>query len=239
LDYEPLSCIFQDVGQAIRARSSRLARIDFSKPRFLAQRDLPSVQLPTQRILQGVAALREEIASTHLSLEAKINQFRFDKEGEVPTRPIELSDSEVDLDQLSATHSSRLIVAQIDTSLEVKEKGMDLKQRTDLKGLMANGNKGQTSKDVPKTQVPLSLPPSPSPPTDLELQANPNLRKKKLVEDLEDGKVGPQKGAKQQRKAKDPKDKRAKSVDNWDEAEVRRGQRTLSPRLEMNGALIP
>ena len=149
MDYEPLSRIFQDVGQAIRARSSRLARIDDSKPRFLAQRDLPSVQLPTQRILQGVAALREEIASTHLSLEAKINQFRFDKEGEVPTRPIELSDSEVDLDRLSATHSSRLIVAQIDTSQEIEEEGMDLKQRFSLKGLMANRNKGQSCQRCP------------------------------------------------------------------------------------------
>lgn len=36
LDYESLSCIFQDVGQAIRAGSSRLARIDISKSGFLA-----------------------------------------------------------------------------------------------------------------------------------------------------------------------------------------------------------
>ena len=46
LDYEPLSRIFQDVGQAIRARSPRLARIDVSKPGFLAQRDLPPVPQP-------------------------------------------------------------------------------------------------------------------------------------------------------------------------------------------------
>ena len=97
---------------------------------------------------------------------------------------------------------------------------MDLKQRISLKGLMANRNKGQTSKDVPKTQVPLNLPPSPSPPTNLGLQANSNLRKKRLVEDLEEGEVGPQKGAKQQRRAKDPKDKRVKSVDSRDEAKV-------------------
>ena len=79
---------------------------------------------------------------------------------------------------------------------------------------MANRNKGQTSKDVPKTQVPLSLPPPPPPPTGLGLQANPNLRRKKTVEDLEEGEVGPQKGVKQQKKAKKPKDKRAKSVDS-------------------------
>ena len=42
LDYEPLSRIFQDVGQAIKAGSLRLARIDVSKPGFLARKDLPA-----------------------------------------------------------------------------------------------------------------------------------------------------------------------------------------------------
>ena len=89
-----------------------------------------------------------------------------------------------------------MIIAQIDTSLEDEEEGMDLKQRTDLKGLMANRNKGQTSKDVPKTQVPLNLHPSPPPPTDLGLQANSNLRKTRLFKDLEEGEVTPKKRAK-------------------------------------------
>ena len=43
LDYEPLSCAFMDVGQAIRAGNPRLACIDVSKPGFLARRDLPPV----------------------------------------------------------------------------------------------------------------------------------------------------------------------------------------------------
>ena len=46
LEYEPLSRIFQEAGQAIRASDPRLARIDVSVPRFLAQRDLPPVVLP-------------------------------------------------------------------------------------------------------------------------------------------------------------------------------------------------
>ena len=65
----------------------------------------------------------------------------------MPTRPVGLSDSDADLDQFSAAHSPRLIVAR--TSQEVEEEGMGLKQRFGLKGLMANRNKGQTSKDVP------------------------------------------------------------------------------------------
>ena len=69
---------------------------------------------------------------------------------------------------------------------------MDLKQRTGLRGLMANRNKGLTLKEVPKAQVPASLSPFPPQlPTDLRLKVNLDLRKKRQVEDLEEGEVGP------------------------------------------------
>ena len=55
---------------------------------------------------------------------------------------------------------------------------------------------------------------------------------------MEEGKLIPQKD-KQQKMAKDPRDKRGTSVDNRDEAEVRRLQRTWAPQLEMKGAPIP
>ena len=71
LNYEPLSRTFQDVGQAIKAGSSRLARIDVSKPGFLALRDLPPVPrlvlqnplpvaLPLLQASPGVAAIPVE-----------------------------------------------------------------------------------------------------------------------------------------------------------------------------------
>ena len=41
------------------------------------------------------------------------------------------------------------------------------------------------------------------------------------VEDLEEGEVGPQKRAKQQKKTREPKDKRAKSVESRDKVELR------------------
>ena len=69
----------------------------------------------------------------------------------MPERPIELSDSEANLDRFSIAHSLRLIVTRVDTNLE-EEEGMDLKQRSSLKGLLANWNKGSTSKEVSKTQ---------------------------------------------------------------------------------------
>ena len=57
LDYEPLSRTLVDASQAIRAGSPRLARIDVSIPGFLAQRDLPPVQLPVQRVLPEAVVL--------------------------------------------------------------------------------------------------------------------------------------------------------------------------------------
>ena len=130
-----------DVGQAIRAGSPRLARIDVFKLGFLARRDLPPVQPATQHILQEVAVPGEGIDSLHSSLEAEIDHFHFNEEGEVSTRLVELSNSGSDLDCFSAAHSPGLVLARIDTSQEIEEEGMDLKPRFDLSGLMSNRNK--------------------------------------------------------------------------------------------------
>ena len=137
-----LSHAFMDVGQAIRVGSPLLARIDVSKPSFLARRDLPPIQPPTQCVLQEVVVLGEGIDSSHSSLEAEIDHFRFNEEGEVSTRPVELSDSGSNLDRFSVAHSPGLVVARIDTSQEIEEEGMDLKPRSGLSGLLPIGTKG-------------------------------------------------------------------------------------------------
>ena len=155
----------------------------------------------------------------------------------MPTRPVKLSDSNSDLDRFSADHSPGLVIAQIDTSQEVEKEDMDLKSRFGLRGLLSNRNKGQSSKDAPKEQVPAKLPPPLPPSTNPALQPLPNLRLKRPVKELEEGEVGPQK-AKQQRKGKEPKDKRIKSIDSREKTAIRREQRTWSPRLELDGALI-
>ena len=116
LDYEPLSRAFVDADQAIKAGSPQLVRIDVSKPGFLARKDLPQAQLPVQRVRQEVAIPGEGVDSSHSSLEAEIDQFRFPKEGEVSTKPVELSDSGSDIDRFSATHTPGLVIDQIDTS---------------------------------------------------------------------------------------------------------------------------
>lgn len=142
LDYVPLTCALVEPGQAIRAGSPRLAWIDVSIPGFLASRDLLPVQLPAQRALPAVVVPEEEAGSSHSSLEDQIDQFHFAEEGEVSTRIVELSDSNSDLDRASAALDPGLVTAQVGTSQELEEEeGMDLKQRSGLRGLLANRNK--------------------------------------------------------------------------------------------------
>ena len=108
---------------------------------------------------------------------------------------MELLDSETESDKLSSARLPKLVIVQIDSSSEEME-GRDLKKRSSLKGLIANRNKGGTSKDVPKIQTPTILPPLPSPTTDLGLLTNLNLKKKRPGQELEEGEVAPQKGTK-------------------------------------------
>ena len=90
LDFEPISRSFLDVGNSIRARDYRLARIDVSRPHFLANDDLPPVDHPIpqgiplaveplREVALGEAILREETASSS-SLELEIDKFRFEEE---------------------------------------------------------------------------------------------------------------------------------------------------------------
>ena len=191
-------------------------RIDVSKPGFLARKDLPPVQLPIQRVPQEVAASREGTDSAHLSLSAEIDQFRLEDEGEATGRPIILSEFKADIDRLSTANNPSLMVAQINSKSEEEE--MILNQRRSLRDLMASRNKGATSQEVPKSQVPATLPPLPAPlPIDLGLHAMRDLKKKRPLQEIEEGELLPQKGTKQQKIAKDPKDKRSSSVDNQEE----------------------
>ena len=98
----------------------RIRQIDVSQPGFLAQRDLPPVELLPQHPPKELVILREETASSCISLEAEIDQFHFEEEG-VPKRPVELSDSKDELDRLSMAHYPRLVVAQIDNSFKEEE----------------------------------------------------------------------------------------------------------------------
>ena len=88
LDFKPLLENFQDVGHAIRAGDPLLARIDVLVLGFLAWEDLIPVKLPFYRSLCEVAILREETASSRLSLETKIKQFSLEGEVEEQEEPV-------------------------------------------------------------------------------------------------------------------------------------------------------
>ena len=115
----------------------------------MAQGDLPPVELSLQRSPREVATLREETASSSLSFEAEIDQFRFEEEREAPERLVELSDSKVELDKSSVANSARLVIAQVDSSSEEEEE-IALNSRRGLKDLVARRNKGSSSKEAPK-----------------------------------------------------------------------------------------
>ena len=85
LDYEPLSRVFLDVGNSIRANDYRLARIDVSWPGFLAPHDLPPVDhsipqgiplaaQPLQQVQLGQAIVEEGAASSS-SFKKEIDKF--------------------------------------------------------------------------------------------------------------------------------------------------------------------
>ena len=170
LDYEHLSCIFQSVGQAIRARSSRLARIDISKLGFLARRDLPpvtrpilqnppSVALPLpQSFPNAVAIPVEEVASSCLLLEKEIDKFHFEEEKSLRAPLICISDAEGESDRNSGIHTPNLIIARPDDSDEEEDNMALNKGNKSLRELMATRGKESTLKATPKSQVPSLLP---------------------------------------------------------------------------------
>ena len=102
LDYEPLSRSFLDIDNAIRANDYRLARIDMSRPHFLAPQDLPPVDhpipqgiplaaQPIQQMPPGQVVANKGIASSSL-LEEEIEKFQF-KEEEMRVEAIVISRS--------------------------------------------------------------------------------------------------------------------------------------------------
>ena len=117
------------------------------------------------------------------------------------------------MDRLSVAHSLGLIVARVDISSE-EEEGMDLKQRSSLKGLLANRNKRSTSKEVPRTQVPPSLPSPPPSMTAKGLLHCPDLKNERKTQEGEKGEIIPPKREKQ---PKNIKDKRAPTTESKEE----------------------
>ena len=100
-----------------------------------------------------------------------------------------------------------------DTSDE--EETMAPKTSPSLKELMKNRNKAPSPQDKNKSKPPANPPPPPPQiPADLGLKPNPDLRRKRLVDAVEEGELGPSKRNKQARQIQDRRGRRSSSVDN-------------------------
>ena len=126
LDYEPLSRSFLDVGNAIRANDYRLARIDVSRPSFLAPYDLPPVNhpipqgvplaaQPIQQVPFGQAVVKKGIASSSL-LEEEIDKFQFEEEEMQGVEAIVISEAEEETDEYSCIQTPAPIVTYVEDS---------------------------------------------------------------------------------------------------------------------------
>ena len=116
LDFEPISRVFQEIGHTIKARDPQIHRIDVSKPDFLAREDIPPVRLPVQQIpppliiplqqvpLEVPVAVEKEIASSRLSLDEEINQFRFMEDVAPSEKLVDISNSETESVNISSVH---------------------------------------------------------------------------------------------------------------------------------------
>ena len=175
------------MGHAIRAGDPRLCRIDVSIPGFLTQKNVIPVELPPVLALPEATALREETASSRLSLEEEIDRFRLEKEKEEQgDLIIHISDQKDESDRILGIRTRGLVLAKIDNNFEEEEKEKSLNPRNGLKDLLTGRSKGSSSKKAPKSQPLSSLP---SPPLVTSLLPIPNLKKKSKEQELEEGEV--------------------------------------------------
>ena len=134
LDYEPLSRTFQEVGNAIKTNDCRLARIDVSRPHFLAPHDLPPVDhpipqgvpladLPIQQIPLGLAVAEEGIASSS-SLEEEIDKFQFEEEETQGVEAIVISEAEKEIDEYSCIQTPAPVITYVEDSSDNEAKEM-------------------------------------------------------------------------------------------------------------------
>ena len=233
LDYEPISKTFLDVGNSIRANDYRLARIDISRPGFLAPYDLPPVDHPIPQGVPLVAqplqqvplgqAIVEEGAASSSSLEEEIDKFQFEEEA------IVISEAEEEADEYSCVQTPAQIVTYIGDSSDEEEE-MAPKIGPSLRELMKSRNEAPSPQDKNKSKPlvnPFLLPPRL--PADLMLKPNPNLRRKRHIKAPKEGEMALSKGSKQPRQSQDQRSRRSNFVDSQDElpvAQVRRPTRT-------------
>ena len=181
-------------------------------------------------------AIVEERAASSSSFEEEIDKFQIEEEF------IVISEAEEEADEYSCVQTPSQIVTYIGDSSNEEEE-MAPKTGPSLRELMKSRNKAPSPQDKNKSKPLVNLPPPPPPQllADLGLKPNPDLRRKRNTEVLEEGEMGPSKGSKQPRQSQDQRSRRSDSVDSREElpvAQVHRPTRTWSPKLEVDGVPI-
>ena len=207
LDYKPISRTFLDVSNSIRANDYRLARIDVSRPGFLASHNLPPVDhpipqgipfaaQPLQQVPLAQAVVEEGTASSS-SLKEEINRFRFEEEA------IVISKAKEEADKYSCVQTPAPIITYVGDSSNNKEEDMAPKTGPSLRELMKGMNKAPSLQEKSKSKPPTNPPPPPQLPADFGLKPSPDLRRKRHTEVPEEGEMGPSKESKQPRQSQD------------------------------------
>ena len=162
MDYESLSRSFQDVGNAIKANDYRLARIDVSRPHFLAPHDLPPVDhpipqgvslatQPIQLVPLGQAVAKEGIAFSS-SLEEEIDKFQFEEEETQGVEAIVISEAEEEIDEYSCIQTPAPIITYVEDSSDNEAEEMASKSGQSLRELMKGRNKVSTPQEANKSK---------------------------------------------------------------------------------------
>ena len=150
MDYKPISKTFQDVGNTIKANDYRLARIDVSRPTFLAPHDLPPVAhpilqgiplvaRPIQQLPLGQIVAQEGIASSS-SLEEEIDKFQFEEETQ-GVEAIVILEAEEETDEYSYIQTPVPLITYVEDSSDNEVEEMAPKSGPSLRELMKVRNK--------------------------------------------------------------------------------------------------
>ena len=168
LDYEPFSRNFQEIDNTIRANDYRLARIDVSRPNFLAPHDLPPVDHPIPQGVPLVAqpiqqvplelAIAEEGIASSSSLEEEINKFQFEEEETQGVEVIVISEAEEEIDEYSCIQTPASIITYVEESSDNKAEEMSSKFGKSLRELMKGRAKVLTPQEANKSKPSVNPP---------------------------------------------------------------------------------
>ena len=158
----PLSRSFLDIGNAIRANDYCLARIDVSRPNFLALYDLspvdhpipqgvPLAAQPIQQVPLGQAIAEEGTASSS-SLEEEIDKFQFEEEEMQEVEAIVILEVEEETNEYSCIQTSAPIVTYVEDSSDNEAEEMASKYGKSLRELMNGRNIAPTPQETHKSK---------------------------------------------------------------------------------------